>query len=149
MRHRIAGRKFNRTSSHRKAMFSALATSLFRHEQIKTTLPKAKDLRGIVEPLITKALKGDLAARREVGKTIKDADILKKLFSEIAPRFKKRPGGYTRVLKMGFRQGDCAPMALIELTELAPEEVASPKKETAKKSAPAQKDAKKEEKTEK
>lgn len=117
MRHKIAGRKFSRTSSHRQAMFANLARSLFMHEQIKTTLPKAKDLRSVAEKLITKAKKGDLAARREVLKTIRDKDVVKKLFDEIAPRFENRNGGYTRVLKAGHRQGDAADMAIIELTE--------------------------------
>lgn len=117
MRHKIAGRKFSRTSSHRQAMFANLARALFMHEQIKTTLPKAKDLRSVAEKLITKAKKGDLAARREVLKTIRDKDVVKKLFDEIAPRFENRNGGYTRVLKAGHRQGDAADMAIIELTE--------------------------------
>lgn len=117
MRHKLAGRKLNRTSSHRKAMFASMATALLEHGQIRTTLPKAKDLRRVVEPLITKAKKGDVAARREVARTIKDETVLRKLFDEVAPGFKERAGGYTRVLKAGFRQGDSAPMALIELTE--------------------------------
>ncbi|MFT7434008.1 MAG: large subunit ribosomal protein L17 [Alphaproteobacteria bacterium] len=119
MRHGTAGRKFSRTSSHRKAMFMNLATALLEHGQIKTTVHKAKDLRRVVEPLITKAKKGDLAARREVGKTIQNKEILKKLFDEIAPAFAKRPGGYTRVLRAGFRKGDAADMAIIQLTEQA------------------------------
>jgi len=124
MRHGMAGRKFNRDSGHRKALLKNLATDLLKHEQIKTTLPKAKDLRRVVEPLITKAKKGDIAARREVAKIITDTVVLKKLFDDIAPRFKDRKGGYTRVMKFGFRQGDSAPMAIIELTELAPEDAA-------------------------
>ena len=119
MRHGIAGRKLSRTSSHRKALFANLAASLIEHEQIKTTLPKAKDLRRVVEPLITLAKKGDLAARREVLKTITNKTIVKKLFDEVAPRFKERNGGYTRVLKAGHRQGDAADMAIIALTEKA------------------------------
>lgn len=118
MRHGTAGRKFSRTSSHRKAMFMNLATALLEHGQIKTTVHKAKDLRRVVEPLITKAKKGDLAARREVMKTIQNKDIVKKLFDEIAPAFAKRAGGYTRVLRAGFRKGDAADMAVIQLTEL-------------------------------
>jgi large subunit ribosomal protein L17 len=150
----MSGRKLNRTSSHRKALFANLATELLKHEQIQTTLPKAKDLRRVVEPLITLARRGDVAARREVAKTIRDKAVLKKLFDEIAPRFEKRPGGYTRVLKFGFRQGDRAPMAVIELTEQAAEEAAAkpakkaaPKKAAAK-PAEAKKAAPKAEKTE-
>ena len=140
MRHKIAGRKLGRTSSHRKALFANLATQLIQHEQIQTTLPKAKDLRRVVEPLINKAIKGDVAARREVAKVIKDAAVLKKLFDEVAPRFKDTPGGYTRVLKMGYRQGDSAAMALIELTEgkaHTPKKKAAPKAEK-KEAAPKQ-----------
>ena len=130
----MAGRKLGRTSSHRKALFANLATALLEHGQIRTTLPKAKDLRRVVEPLITKARAGDLAARREVSKVIKNETILKKLFDEIAPRFKETPGGYTRVLKAGFRQGDNAAMAIIELTEgKKAEKKAAPKKASAKK----------------
>jgi large subunit ribosomal protein L17 len=138
----MSGRKLNRTSSHRKALFANLATELLKHEQIKTTLPKAKDLRRVVEPLITLARRGDIAARREVAKTITDKAVLKKLFDEIAPRFEKRPGGYTRVLKFGFRQGDNAPMALIELTEQTAEEAAPAKKPAAKKAAAPKAEAK-------
>lgn len=136
MRHGIAGRKFSRTSSHRKAMFANMATSLLEHGQIKTTVAKAKDLRRVVEPIITKAKKGDLAARREVMKTITNKEVVRKLFDEIAPAFEKRPGGYTRVLKAGFRKGDVADMAIIELTE-------KPKAKAEDKTAkPAKKDAK-------
>jgi large subunit ribosomal protein L17 len=117
MRHGIAGRKFSRTSSHRKAMFANLATSLLEHGQIKTTVAKAKDLRRVVEPLITKAKKGDLAARRQVMRTIQNKDVVRRLFDDIAPAFATRPGGYTRVLRAGFRKGDAADMAIIELTE--------------------------------
>ena len=139
MRHGTAGRKFSRTSSHRKAMFMNLATSLLEHGQIKTTVHKAKDLRRVVEPLITKAKKGDLAARREVGKTIQNKDVLKKLFDEIAPAFAKRAGGYTRVLRAGHRQGDAADMAIIQLTEKpavkATKAEKAPAKETKKAAA--------------
>jgi large subunit ribosomal protein L17 len=138
MRHKIAGRKLGRTSAHRQALFANLATSLLQHGQIRTTLPKAKDLRSVVEPLITKARAGTLAARREVARTIKDESVVKKLFDEIAPRFKETPGGYTRVLKAGFRQGDSAPMAVIELTEGKPH---TPKKK--EKPAPVKKEASK------
>ena len=142
MRHGIAGRKFSRTSSHRKAMFMNLATSLLEHGQIKTTVHKAKDLRRVVEPLITKAKKGDLAARREVGKTIQNKEILKKLFDEIAPAFEKRPGGYTRVLRAGFRKGDAADMAIIQLTEQpVAKKAEKPAKEAKAEKAPAKKAA--------
>lgn len=130
MRHKMSGRKLNRTSSHRKAMFANLATQLLMHEQIKTTLPKAKDLRSVIEPLITKARQDTVAARREVFKTIRDKDVVNKLFTEIAPRFANRPGGYTRVLKAGFRKGDAADMAIIELTEKSAP-VAAPKAKAA------------------
>lgn len=140
MRHQMAGRKLGRTSSHRQALFSNLAMELIEHEQIRTTVAKAKDLRRVVEPLITKARAGDLAARREVAKTIKRQDVLKKLFDDVAPRFKETPGGYTRVLKAGFRQGDNAPMAIIELTAFAGETgktaTAKPKAKPAVKAAP-------------
>lgn len=141
MRHGIAGRKFSRTSSHRKAMFANLATSLLEHGQIKTTVAKAKDLRRVVEPIITKAKKGDLAARREVMKTIQNKEVVQKLFDEIAPAFASRPGGYTRVLKAGFRQGDAADMAIIELTEKPKAKAAKPAKEAKadKKEAKAEK----------
>jgi large subunit ribosomal protein L17 len=115
MRHRKKGRHFSRTSSHREAMFRNMATSLFLHGRIETTAAKAKDLRGYAEPLITKAKRGDLAARRQVARKIKDSEALAKLFSEIGPRYAERPGGYTRVLHLGHRAGDAADMALIEL----------------------------------
>ena len=117
MRHRNAHRKFNRSQSHRKAMFQNLAASLFRHEQIVTTLPKAKDLRPIVEKLITLGKRGDMHARRIVAARLRDEDMVKKLFDDLAPRYKTRGGGYTRVLKAGFRYGDAAPMAVIELVD--------------------------------
>ncbi len=117
MRHRLSGRKLNRTSSHRKAMFNNMAVALLKHEQIKTTLPKAKDLRSIVEPLITLGKRGDLHARRQAFAVLKDDKIVRKLFSDLADRYKDRPGGYTRVLKAGFRYGDTAPMAVIELVD--------------------------------
>lgn len=142
MRHGIAGRKFSRTSSHRKAMFANLATSLLEHGQIKTTVAKAKDLRRVVEPIITKAKKGDLAARREVMKTIQNKAVVQKLFDEIAPAFATRPGGYTRVLKAGFRQGDAADMAIIELTEKPKAAAAKAAKETSKAAAKPAKEAK-------
>jgi large subunit ribosomal protein L17 len=117
MRHGMSGRKFNRTSSHRKAMFSNMAAALIKHEQIKTTLPKAKDLRPIVEKLITLGKKGGLHNRRRAYAQLRDDVIVAKLFGPIAERYSQRPGGYTRVLKAGFRYGDAAPLAFIELVE--------------------------------
>jgi large subunit ribosomal protein L17 len=115
MRHGVSKRKFNRKSSHRQAMLANLAQSLFEHGSIKTTLPKAKDLRSVAEKLITKAKKGDLNSRREVLKTLSRKDVVAKLFDEIAPQVAERNGGYTRVIKAGFRLGDAAPMAVISL----------------------------------
>lgn len=117
MRHRVGGRKLNRTSEHRKALFANMATSLLRHEQIKTTLPKAKDLRPIVEQLITLGKKGTLHHRRQADAALFDKDVTKKLFSTIAERYRDRPGGYLRIIKAGFRYGDAAPMAIIELVD--------------------------------
>ncbi|WP_343563243.1 50S ribosomal protein L17 [Kiloniella sp. b19] len=117
MRHRMSGRKLNRTSSHRKAMFANMAHALIKHEQIKTTLPKAKDLRRVVEKLVTLGKRGDLHARRQAASVLRDDALVAKLFSEIAERYTDRPGGYTRVLKAGFRRGDMAPMAIIELVD--------------------------------
>ena len=117
MRHGMSGRKFNRTSSHRKAMFSNMAAALIKHEQIKTTLPKAKDLRPIVEKLITLGKKGSLHNRRLAYAQLRDDVIVAKLFGPIAERYSQRPGGYTRVLKAGFRYGDAAPLAFIELVD--------------------------------
>ena len=113
MRHGMQGRKLNRTSSHRKAMFSNMAVSLLTHEQIKTTLPKAKDLRPYVEKLITLGKRGDLHARRQAISILRDEKVVAKLFGEIADRYKERSGGYTRVLKAGYRYGDAAPVAVI------------------------------------
>ncbi len=121
MRHRISGRKLNRTSSHRKAMFSNMCVSLLTHEQITTTLPKAKELRRIADKLITLGKRGTLHARRQAHSTLRDDETVKKLFGDLAERFKDRPGGYTRVLKAGFRYGDAAPMAVIELVDRDPE----------------------------
>lgn len=117
MRHRKSHRKFNRTSSHRKAMFKNMAVALLTHEIIKTTLPKAKDLRGVVERLITLSKQDSVARRRMAFAKLRDEDMVRKLFTELAPRYQGRPGGYTRVLKCGFRQGDAAPMAIIELVD--------------------------------
>ncbi len=114
MRHRISGRKLNRTSSHRKAMFGNLASALIKHEQIKTTLTKAKDLRPIVEKLITLGKRGDLHARRQVLSKLPKGTDVKKLFDTLAVRYSDRGGGYTRILRAGHRYGDSAPMAFIE-----------------------------------
>ena len=120
MRHGLSGRKLNRTSGHRKAMFANMAAALIKHEQIKTTLPKAKDLRPIVERLITLGKRGGLHARRQVLATMRDEAMTRKLFDTLAERYKTRHGGYTRVLKAGFRLGDSAPMAVIELVDRDP-----------------------------
>ena len=117
MRHRKAGRKLNRTSSHRKALFMNMANALIKHEQIKTTLPKAKELRPVVERLITRAKKGGLTARRLLIAELQDEAMVTKLLDVLAERYKEREGGYTRVLKAGFRYGDAAPMAFIEFVE--------------------------------
>jgi large subunit ribosomal protein L17 len=117
MRHAVAGRKLSRTSSHRKAMFNNLAAALIKHEQIKTTLPKAKDLRPIVEKLVTLGKKGGLAARRRILASINDDKLADKLLTTLADRYKTRAGGYTRVLKAGFRYGDMASMAIIEFVD--------------------------------
>ena len=117
MRHRRSGRKFNRTASHRQAMFANMAAALVKHEQIVTTLPKAKDLRGVVEALITLAKRGDLHARRVVASRLRDDATVAKLFEMLGPRYQSRSGGYTRVLKAGFRYGDNAPLAVIELVD--------------------------------
>jgi len=121
MRHRKAGRKLNRTASHRKAMFANMAAALIKHEQIVTTLPKAKSLRPVVEKLITLAKRGDLHARRQAISQMRDKAMVAKLFETIGPRYEERKGGYTRVLKAGFRYGDSAPMAVIELVDRDPE----------------------------
>ncbi|MDF7670631.1 50S ribosomal protein L17 [Orbaceae bacterium ESL0721] len=117
MRHRKSGRQLNRNSSHRQAMFRNMTSSLVEHEIIKTTLPKAKELRRVVEPLITLAKSDSVANRRLAFARIRDKDAVKKLFSDLGPRFATRPGGYVRILKCGFRDGDNAPMAYIELVD--------------------------------
>ena len=120
MRHGMSGRKLNRTSSHRKAMFGNLAAALIKHEQIKTTLPKAKDLRRVVEKLITIGKRGGLHARRQADAVLHNGELTAKLLGPLAERYASRPGGYTRVLKAGFRYGDAAPMAIIELVDRDP-----------------------------
>src|SRR3984957_14518843 len=157
MRHSKSGRKLGVTSTHRKAMFANMAVALIKHEQITTTLPKAKELRGFVEKLITLGKAGSLSNRRLAQSRLRDLDMLKKLFDVLGPRYKDRNGGYTRVLKAGFRYGDNAPVAIIELvdrdraakgkdsgpaadteaTPAAPEAKKSPKAPTAKKKASA------------
>src|SRR5262245_17019758 len=117
MRHRKLGRRFNRDSAHRQAMFSNMAASLIRHEQIITTLPKAKDLRRVMDKYITLAKRGDLNSRRLAASRLGDEDMAKKLFDVLGPRYKARPGGHTRVFKAGFRYGDMAPRAVIELVD--------------------------------
>ena len=117
MRHRKAGRKLNRTSSHRKAMMRNMAASLFTHELIRTTLPKAKELREVAEPLITLSREDSVAHRRLAFARLRDRDVVTKLFNELGPRYQKRPGGYLRILKCGFRAGDNAPMAYVELVD--------------------------------
>ena len=117
MRHRKSGRHLNRTSSHRQAMFRNMSSSLLRHELIRTTVPKAKELRRVVEPLITLAKSDSVANRRLAFSRLRDRDIVTKLFNEIGPRYQARPGGYTRILKCGFRAGDKAAMAVVELVD--------------------------------
>jgi large subunit ribosomal protein L17 len=117
MRHRNSGRKLNRTASHRKAMFANMAAALVRHEQIVTTLPKAKELRPVVEKLVTLAKRGDLHARRQAISQMRDVAMVRKLFDTIGPRYGERHGGYTRILKAGFRHGDSAAVAVIEFVD--------------------------------
>ena len=122
MRHRKSGRQLNRNSSHRKAMFQNMANSLFLHEVIRTTLPKAKELRRVVEPLITKAKSDSVANRRHVFSKLRNDAMVAKLFTKLGPFYKDRPGGYVRILKAGFRSGDKAPMALVQLVDFASDE---------------------------
>lgn len=121
MRHRHGYRRLNRTASHRKAMFANMAVSLLTHEQIKTTLPKAKELRRVADKMITLGKKGSLHSRRQAASFLRDDAAVAKLFSVLAERYRDRPGGYTRVLKAGYRYGDAAPMAVIELVDRAPD----------------------------
>ena len=137
MRHRKSGRQLNRNSSHRKAMFQNMANSLFLHEVIKTTLPKAKELRRVVEPLITKAKSDSVANRRHVFSQLRDDAIVAKLFNELGPFYKDRPGGYVRILKVGFRTGDKAPMAIVQLVDFESGEqtsIEAPQQETQEES---------------
>lgn len=121
MRHGMSGRKLNRTSAHRKALLSNMANALIKHEQIKTTLPKAKELRPVVEKLVTLGKRGNLHARRQAFAVLRDDGMTAKLFDTLASRYSERPGGYTRVLKAGHRYGDAAPMAIIEFVDRDPE----------------------------
>ena len=137
MRHRKSGRQLNRNSSHRKAMFQNMANSLFLHEVIKTTLPKAKELRRVVEPLITKAKSDSVANRRHIFSKLRNDAMVAKLFDELGPFYKDRPGGYVRILKAGFRSGDKAPMALVQLVDFESDEETiseTPQKETQEES---------------
>jgi large subunit ribosomal protein L17 len=122
MRHQKSGRKLNMNSSHRKAMFRNMATSLFKHEIIKTTVPKAKELRRVAEPLITLAKSDSVAHRRQAFDRLRDKEVVGKLFDELGPRYVERPGGYLRILKCGHRPGDKAPMAYVELVDRPREE---------------------------
>lgn len=139
MRHHKSGRKLHRTSSHREAMFRNMAASLFRHEQIKTTLPKAKELRRVAEPLITLGKNGSVANRRLAFSRLRDREIVGKLFDDLGIRFKDRPGGYLRILKAGYRAGDNAPMAVVQLVERASTAEAETPKEKARVAAPTAK----------
>ena len=145
MRHKLKGRKLNRTSSHRKALFGNMANSLITHEQIKTTLPKAKELRGIVEKLITIGKKGGLHARRQLISRLQNNENASKVIEALADRYKSRPGGYTRILKAGFRYGDSAPMAVIELVDRSVEPIVADEK-AAKVAAPKKKEEAKKDK---
>ena len=148
MRHRVSGRKLSRPTQHRELMFRNMVVSLITHERIKTTLPKAKELRSWADKIVTLGKKGDLAARRRAFDLLRDRDAVKKLFEEIAPRFKERQGGYTRIYKIGWRTGDAAPLSLIELTSYAHPEKEGKKsavtkaKEVLKKVAPKRKEKK-------
>jgi len=142
MRHQKSGRKLNRTSSHREAMFKNMTASLIQHEQIRTTLPKAKELRRVAEPLITLAKVSNVANRRLAYARLRDRDAVGKLFDVLGVRYKNRPGGYLRILKFGFRAGDTAPMALVQLVD-RPETDAAAKSEASAEAAPAKKTVKK------
>ena len=137
MRHAVKSRRFNRTSSHREAMFRNMVTSLIKHERIETTLPKAKELRSLADKMVTLAKRGDLHARRQALAVIREKEVVTKLFDEVGPRFQDRDGGYTRIIKLDNRRGDAAPMALIELIaeEVAPSKKKKAAKKTAKKAA--------------
>ncbi len=142
MRHQKSGRKLNRTSSHREAMFKNMTASLIQHEEIRTTLPKAKELRRVAEPLITLAKVSSVANRRLAYARLRDRDAVGKLFDVLGVRYKNRPGGYLRILKFGFRAGDTAPMALVQLVD-RPETAAEASPVAAAEAVPAKKVAKK------
>jgi large subunit ribosomal protein L17 len=144
MRHNVSGRKLNRTTAHRKMLYRNLVTSLFKHERITTTVPKAKEARIVAEKMITFAKRGDLHARRMVARKLTEPAVLQKLFEEIAPRYSERPGGYTRIMRMGPRQGDNAEMAILELVD----NTAKPKSLDSKKRSRARRVLKAEEKAE-
>lgn len=144
MRHNVKGRKLGRTASHRKATLSSLTTSLFRHKRIKTTLAKAKETRVFSEKLITTARKGDLNSQKQVMNVIKDKEVVKELFSEIVPKIGDRPGGYTRVVKLGHRDGDAAQMAVIELVDYNEVATAKAEQQKEKREAKAKEKAEKE-----
>ena len=144
MRHNVKGRKLGRTASHRKATLSSLTTSLFRHKRIKTTLAKAKETRVFSEKLITTARKGDLNSQKQVMNVIKDKEVVKELFSEIVPKIGDRPGGYTRVVKLGHRNGDAAQMAVIELVDYNEVATAKAEQQKEKREAKAKEKAEKE-----
>ena len=135
MRHRKSGRQLNRNSSHRQAMFRNMAASLFEHEIIKTTLPKAKELRRVAEPLITMAKSDSVSQRRLAYSRLQDRGIVTKLFNELGPRYTDRPGGYLRILKCGFRSGDNAPMAIVELVDRPVSTEEAPVEEIAEEAA--------------
>ena len=133
MRHRVSGRKLGRTTSHRRAMFRNQLASFIEHERIRTTLHKAKELRPLAEKMITRGKQDTLHARRQVRRWVDDRSLVKKLFDEIAPRFAERPGGYTRIIKLGPRLGDAAEMAILELVEMGEAAAPEPKKAKGKK----------------
>ncbi len=139
MRHRKSGRKLNRTSAHRSAMFRNMTVSLFRHEQIRTTLPKAKELRRVAEPLITLGKSPSVSNRRLAFARLRDREMVGKLFSDLGAHYKDRPGGYLRILKCGFRAGDTAPMAIVQLVDRPLGESAAEEAETSKKDKPKRK----------
>jgi len=139
MRHLKSGRKLNRSSSHRKAMFRNMVTSLFLHERVQTTDAKAKELRRLADRMVTLGKRGTLHARRQALASVRDRKVVKKLFEEIAPRFGERPGGYTRITKVGIRRGDAAPLSLIELTERGDRSLTEAEKKRERKRRAAQK----------
>jgi large subunit ribosomal protein L17 len=149
MKHRVAGRRFDRTTEHRTAMFRNMVTSLLRHERIVTTTPKAKDLRRIADKIITLAKKGTAHARRLAYRDVRDVEVLQKLFGSIADRFKTRPGGYTRLVRVARRAGDNAELAMIELVDRAPAAAEEGDEKAGKKAKPAKEKAEKAPKAEK